>query len=547
MDATRQPDAQPPSTTARARSSGAPPSAALVIDWLTRWADGAPHLTHASQVFLRGDRALKIKRAVDLGFLDFSSLPKRERACRRELKVNLRFAPELYLGVRPILASDVDAGAASGPRFSFGPLLCAPETPYTAPPDAEICEWAVEMRRFEKGAEFDAMADRGGLTAPLIAALADRVAAAHLDHLTENPPPEPGASYAQVVAQVETALAETDLAGEASGWASRVRAALEASAEPSEAAARRRARLARRLHGDLHLGNICLTDGAPTPFDALDFDDRLATIEPLYDVAFTVMDLLWRGADAHAQAFLSRYLSVTRDYAGLRAWPALLSLRASIRAMAATLRGDGATGAAQLHFADALLSPRPAPRLLAVAGLSGVGKSTVARHLAPRLAPQAGAISLSTDVIRKRLAGVAPETTLPPSAYKLGTSRPVYRRMLRDARRALHAGATVVVDGVFARRAERAAARAIAEELGVAFTGVWLQTPDALRLDRVTARSAASERDPSDADRTVAARQQAELGADEPGWIAADASADVEAVCAALHPRLFRAFRGGAA
>ena len=467
--------------------------------------------THISLLFLTPDRAYKLKKPVKLAFLDFSTAPKREAACRREVAVNRAFAPQLYLGLRPILAG-LDGVLA------FGPLMTDPDAPLVGG-DA-VVDWVVEMRRFDSDAEFDRLAEKKALTPALMRALADKIAASH-SAAPKLAVDQRGAAPRETIDEVVSTLGGSPLEQTARLWGAR--AAAEAERIATVLRARRRHGFPRRLHGDLHLGNICLLDGAPTPFDAIEFDERIATVDPLYDVAFTVMDLLWRDEAALAQQFLSRYLGATRDYGGLAAWPLFLSLRAAIRAMTATLSGDADLGRRKLDFAQNLLARRPAPRLVVVGGLSGTGKSTLANALAPHLAPFGGAVSISSDATRKRLFGVSPETRLGPEGYAAGTHERVYRRMLVDARRALRAGACVVIDAVYMLRAQRDAARETAAALGAGFEGFWLETPLDTRLARVDRRSAGPKTDPSDADATIAAGQSASLAEDEAGWTRLDA------------------------
>ncbi|MEL6980252.1 MAG: AAA family ATPase [Pseudomonadota bacterium] len=478
--------------------------------------------THISVVHLGSERVLKRKKPITFPFVDFAPLARREAACRREVAVNRAYAAALYRGLRPVLR---DAKGA----LSLGPLLEDPAAPTAT---GRVVDWVVEMRRFPSGAEFDRMAERGALDAPLVDALADRIAEIHRA-APKQPLDRRGAAPEATIAQVRDSLAGVRLGDAADAWGDA--AAQEAERCAAPIAARRRHGAPRRLHGDLHLGNICLLGGAPTPFDAIEFDEVIATIDPLYDIAFTAMDLLWREERALAQRFLSRYLSATRDYGGLALWPLFLSLRAAIRAMTAGLAGDERRARDKLAFAARLLTRRPSPRLIAVAGLSGAGKSQLAAAIAPSLSPLGDAVVLSSDVTRKRLLGAAPETRLPASAYAPEVSARVYARIRRDARRALNAGASVVLDAVNDRPADKRAAAEMAAALGVPFDGLALSAPLAARLKRVAARSEAGG-DPSDAGVEIAERQEAAIDPQSAvlpeGWRPLDASAAPCAVAA---------------
>ncbi len=292
----------------------------------------------------------------------------------------------------------------------------------------------------------------------------------------------------------------------------------------------------RRGHGDLHLRNIAVIDGEPAPFDAIEFDDKVATGDVLYDLAFAVMDLWERQCAAAANALLNGYLSrgPEEHYAGLAALPLFLSVRSAIRAKVEAanrshLSGDaraGAERAARRYFEFALtfLEPRPA-RLVAVGGLSGSGKSALARTLAPDLGRAPGAVWLSSDIERKHMLGHEPEEPLPASAYDRETTARVYERVRRRAALALGAGHSALIDATHSTSSARRESAALAGELGAPFLGFWLDAPLRLRKQRVAARRG----DASDADVEIAAAQRADPLA-EPGWVSLDASGPVDAV-----------------
>ena len=301
----------------------------------------------------------------------------------------------------------------------------------------------------------------------------------------------------------------------------------------------------RHCHGDLHLANICLWRGEPTLFDCLEFDAELATIDVLYDVAFLIMDLWERGLRAQASLVFNRYLDMTEESGGMAALPLFLSLRAAIRAhvgaTAAASQSDAAKAEAKRRGAREYLQAaldfldQPAARLVAVGGFSGTGKSSLAGALAPGIGGAPGARWLRTDVLRKRLAGVAPEAALPPESYTRAASDAVYARLMEDARAALAAGRSVVVDGVFADPAERVDVQALAQEKKIYFNGLWLEAPFAVLRQRVLGRSD----DASDATADVVERQLARDPGDLSQWRRIDASGSPEAVLeltkAALH------------
>ena len=439
--------------------------------------------THISVVVLGGDRALKLKRAVRFPYLDFSTAERRLAACQAELRLNRRTAPNLYLGVRRI-TRETDG------RLALDGAGC-------------LVDAVVEMRRFAQEALFDNMARRGALTPTLITDLARRIAAFHRDAVVSFD--HGGANGIAAVLKInDQALRATSLvsAEAAEAFAEAFRHGFERHADLLEA--RRKAGKVRRCHGDLILRNICLLDGAPTLFDCIEFDDALATIDVLYDVAFLLMDLWGRDQRDLANLVFNRYLDECEETDGVGLVPFFMAIRAAVRAhVTAAQAADASSAAAAPLLAEAQaysdlarsLLRGAGPKLLAIGGLSGSGKSTVAALVAPHLGAAPGARILNSDRIRKRLHGVSAETRLPESAYRPELSEMVYATMRQEAAQALAAGCSVIVDAVFDRPAERAAIESVATDAGCAFQGMWLEAPMATLLSRVNAR----RNDPSDA------------------------------------------------
>ena len=474
--------------------------------------------THISAVFLAGDRVVKLKKAVKYPYLDYSTVALRRRYCEAEVRVNRRTAPALYLG------------AAAISRARDGSLaLGAPD----ATPTGEAVDWVVVMRRFEASALFDRMTREGRLTPALVRDLADEIARFH--EAAERDPGFGGAdamarSLANMVGEVAKFAPDLFDRAKAERFAAETGAALERHRASLDA--RRAQGYVRHGHGDLHLRNICLFEGRPTLFDAIEFDDVLACIDVLYDLAFLLMDLEHRGRRDLANLVLNRTLAWRDDHAGLALLPLYLAMRAGIRAhvtasSVAALGSEDAQEAARgeahayLDLALGFLAPAK-PVLVAVGGLSGSGKSTVAAALAPTLGAAPGAVVVRSDVIRKRLLGRAPEDRLGPDAYTAEVTRRVYEAVRAQAGAAVAAGCAAIADAVHARPEERRAIEAVAVESGVRFAGLWLEAAPETLASRIGRR----ENDASDATASV---MRAQFGTDTGpiAWRRIDSSGDL--------------------
>ncbi len=465
-----------------------------------------PVETHISLVFLGLATAWKLKKAVRLPFLDFSTLATRRQLLHRELALNAPMAPGLYQDVVAV-APGVEGG------LDFFPDHPAP------------LDWVLRMARVPAADFLDAVAARGDLTPALQDALGDAVAAFHAG-LAPVHGVGAVAALIRVAAGNVVAAREAGLPGEViDSWHSALLAALDRARPALEA--REAAGLVRRAHGDLHLGNLCLWQGRPVPFDALEFDEALATIDLGYDLAFLLMDLDQRVGRPAANRVMNRYLARTGDHGLVVALAPFLSLRAMVRAhVEARLErqpqggGRAASGTADLYLAAARAYLRPAPpAVVAVGGLPGAGKSTLARALAPFLGAAPGAVVLRSDEIRKRQHGVAPETRLGSDAYSPEASRAVFAELAATAGAIAAAGHSVVADATFMAAADRAAIAAAAAASGCPFLGVWLQVPPAVLRGRVAGRSLdASDATVEVVDRAVAA----DPGAGD--WLAVDAT-----------------------
>lgn len=467
--------------------------------------------TPTSLLFLSGQYALKLKRAVTFAFLDYARVDQRHAACEAELRLNRRTAPDLYLGVEPVCRS------ADGALHLGG--------------SGEPIDWVVRMRRFDQAGLFDRLAAHDALTPPLLRDLADRIAAFH--EKAEPAPGHGGASAVRgVIDLIRTSMAGLEaVLGEGAGDRWHRRAVATQQRVASLLDARRTDGRVRRCHGDLHLRNICLIGGEPVLFDCIEFSDDLACIDTLYDLAFLLMDLWQRGLRLQANVVFNRYVDISGDDGGLAALPLFMAMRAGVRAhvcaSAAMMRNDAAEGeAARQYMAAAFdcLETRPA-RIVAIGGLSGTGKSTLAQALAPHLGNPPGARLLRSDVLRKRLLGVVPETRLEAEGYAPAVTKMVYARLAGQAHAAIAAGHAVVADAMFGDAREREAIAGV----GAPFDGLWLEASADVLLPRVAARAG----DASDADVRVLEKQLAAGIGAPAAWRKIDAGKGARATVAA--------------
>jgi aminoglycoside phosphotransferase family enzyme/predicted kinase len=472
--------------------------------------------THASVVFLAGSRAFKLKRAVRYDYLDFSDAERRRVLCEAELRINRRTAPSLYRGVVAVTRQPDGSLQLGGSGVAV--------------------EWVIEMARFDQEDLFDRLAARGRLDLasmrPLASAIADlhRCAERRTDHggssgmrwvIDGN-----AEAFAEQCAGILDPTLCSAVTNESHRWLDRCRALLDE---------RRDAGFVRQCHGDLHLRNIVSWKGEPTLFDAVEFNDEIACIDVLYDLSFLLMDLWKRRLPQHANRVWNGYLTETGDLEGLPVMPLFLSCRAAVRAKtsvaASALQSDAQRRAALQELAReylrmALELLRPArPCLIAIGGLSGSGKSSLARMLAPAIGAVPGAVVIRSDEIRKRLCGVPELSHLGAAGYTPEVSHRVYGTLAERSAAVVGAGHAAIADAVFARPEDRAAIEDAARLASIAFAGLWLEAPDRVLLDRVRQR----ERDASDADPGVV-RQQLATGTGPVTWNRIDASGDTSSV-----------------
>ena len=469
------------------------PDQSEVCAFLERLVGRAPILTQISAVFVGTEDVYKLKRAVRLSFLDFTGLESRRHFLERELAINGPTAPGLYREVIPV---------TRGPE---GLHLGG---------DGAPLDWVLRMARIPE-ADF-LNADISRLGPEVLDSLGDMVAASH-QVLPPAVVDDPVAAMRRnVEGNARAGLANGLPPDRVEAW----RLAALASLEREAPLVLRRAAggFVRRAHGDLHLGNICVWQGRLVPFDAIEFDETMATVDLGYDLAFLLMDLDHRVSRAAANRVLNRYVARTGDAALVRLLPPFLSRRAMVRAH---VQG-GTPGLAYLEAAWGYINPVPG-LVVAIGGLPGTGKSTVARALAPTLGPAPGALILRSDEIRKRLHGMAPEARAGRAAYTSAAGARVNAALLEGIGAA--GDHAVIADATFLSPVLRRAVAANATN----FVGIWLQAP----LDVLAQRVAAREGDASDA--TVEVLQR--LAAVNPGpidWHVVAADDDAVARCRAL-------------
>ena len=471
--------------------------------------------THCSVIFLAGENAYKVKRAIKLPFLDYSTLQKRKHFCEREFSINHRLSPQLYKGV--IAITRTERGFELG-----GP--------------GEAVEWAVHLRRFDENKTLDRLAQAGELDPSIIRDLAAVIWKAHSDAKVAR-----NAHATQALNDViEETLSELGQAPHIFpqekvaefSWVMRTcfreaRGLLTIREATGHV---------RRCHGDLHLRNIVMVDGEVSLFDAIEFDEAIATTDILYDLAFLLMDLWENDLRGEANAILNRYLWQSDDMIdelnGVSALPLFLSLMAAIRAKIGALDAAASTARhaateARLYFVTAREFLKPhRPLLVAIGGRSGTGKSTLASGLAPYLGRPPGAIHLRSDIERKRQFHAAEKTRLPASAYRPEVSNRVYEALERQAAVALHSGQSVIVDATFLNAFEANAVAEVAKCAKAEFRGIWLDAPTGLLMRRLFNRIG----DASDATSEVLRTQPTPAQAPA-AWIRLDASKSAPETC----------------
>lgn len=446
--------------------------------------------THISTIIIAEDVVYKLKKPVDFGFLDYTTLEKRKRFCEDEVRINGRFAPGLYLGVETI------RGTIDEPDFHG---------------EGEILDYAVKMRRFEQKNQLDHLADAGRLNAPMILQAADRIAAFHakaepVDRDSEYGEPDRQlAPMLENFAFLQTTGTEGDKLPIIETWTRERCKALEPLIQK-----RKEEGFIRECHGDLHLHNMALFDGELIMFDAIEFNPFLSHIDVISDLAFLLMDLEFRGLEGYSRILLNRYLEITGDYEGVGLLDFYKGYRAMVRAKVAALTAEQET---LKEKRQALLSEsqryvdlafgyttKKIPFIGITHGVSGSGKST----FASMLVEYQGAVRIRSDVERKRIS----EDVSSQKKYGSDMTRKTYERLLELMTAVTDGGYPAIVDATFLKQWQRRLFIEYVQKLGRTLTIFSMGCDVALMRQRVAQRMKRGD-DVSEADLEVLQMQLA--------------------------------------
>lgn len=458
--------------------------------------------THISWVILTGDFVYKLKKPVDFGFLDFSTLAKRHQFCKQELRLNRRLAPAIYLEVVAI------SGTVAQPRIAGR---------------GEALEYAVKMAQFPQSAQLDHRLAAGKLEAEHMDAIAQMIAAFHqhidiaddaMDYGDTTVIYQPvNENFCQIREHLDTAP-YADALTALETWS-------ECTFDELKPVFRQRKQhgFVRECHGDMHLRNMVWLESGPTAFDCIEFNAHLRWIDVISEVAFLIMDLQARQQPPLASRFLNRYLEITGDYAGLGVLPFYLCYRAIVRAKVDALRLAQDTISAEekqktlaefesyLHLAGSY-TQQSAPHLIIMRGMSASGKSTVSQQLLDTM----GLIRIRSDVERKRLFAVPLSENalseqepdkIDAGIYSPQATQQTYAKLAELTSQVIAAGYSVIVDAAFLKQEQREPFQQLALQAGVAYTMLEITAPLELLRQRISER----EHDVSDADLSVLEHQ----------------------------------------
>jgi len=445
--------------------------------------------THISWVILTGTFAYKIKKPVDLGFLNFSTLALRRQACINEVKLNRRLASGIYLGVVAI------SGSSAQPRMND---------------EDGTFEYAVKMCQFSPDATLDSLSRRGELGNPQIDTLAARLARFHLSECATTPADsawgKPEAILKPVMENFRILDKKVDKQdcsrlAQLQDWSLSEHQRLSPLMHE-----RKQLGMIRECHGDMHLGNIAWADERLIIFDCIEFSEELRWIDIMSEVAFCCMDLLHRQHQNLAFRFLNAWLEATGDYSGVALLRYYAVYRTMVRAKVAAMHPSGATELQEcMQLAEQLIQPAQ-PQLWITHGLSGCGKTTLSQSM---LQDQ-GMLRLRSDVERKRLNGftatASSNSEISTGIYSKTADRHTYQHLAQHTERLLEARWPVIVDATFLARWQRDMFREIARRMMITFQILDIRAPLPTLRARI-ARRATQEQDASEADIRVLQHQ----------------------------------------
>ncbi len=454
--------------------------------------------THISWIVLTGKYAYKIKKPLDLGFLNFSTIELRKHFCEEELRLNRRFSPDLYIDVVPIGGTPQQRQVGEEPAMDWAVRMH--QFPPEAGLDAELAQRRASVADLRQLAEVLAGVHRA---APVISderfGSLDSIRVPAMDN------------FDSLRSDCDSPLLQAQLVSLCEWTELRCRQLAPIFAE------RARGGFIRECHGDLHAGNIVRLEAGLVPFDCIEFSADLRCIDVMSDVAFLCMDLIYRQRPDLAVAFLNRYLECSGDYAGLAVLPFYLVYRAVVRAKIAAVRyqqhgspADSASTADHLALAARLSDPGNRPLLVICHGLSGSGKTWLSEQLIPAIP----AIRLRSDIIRKQMAGLdeasRSESGIGEGLYTADRTTHTYARLAKLAKLALAAGLNVIVDATCLRRADRDTFLAVAGAMNSGAVILDCQAP-VEELERRIQRRYREGTDASEADLAVLAYQLANV------------------------------------
>ena len=435
--------------------------------------------THISYVLLTGDYVYKVKKLVNLDFLDFSTLSARNHFCQEELRLNRLLAPEIYLEVLPI--------TQQGESFILGG-------------EGEPQEYTLKMRQFSQDALLSKMLKQGKLTPELMEQLGRIVAQVHLQAKTNDYIRSFGA-----IAKIKDAIKQNYQQSQKYIGSLQTQQQYEETKQFSDnffslqealLNQRQENNWIRECHGDLHLDNICMWHDKIQLFDRIEFNEPFRFVDVMYDVAFLVMDLEAAGQKELANVFLNTYIEQTGDWEGLRILPLYLSRQAYVRAKINSWLWDNPTlteenkrqaatkASNYYHLAWEYTCPQPG-KLIMMSGLSGSGKTTVAKQLARSL----GAIHIRSDAVRKHLSGTPLSQSGDPSIYTPAMTQKTYGRLLELGTKLASQGFIVILDAKYDRHSLRSAVITQAQNNQIPIEIVFCTAPETVLRDRILART----------------------------------------------------------